>query len=81
MAWGGGIGSGNLLLGAGDVVAAGFGSLSNIITASLQIASGFSVGTAANVGGSAAAIVGRPEFYVDVSFRGTVYVMPLYRKT
>lgn len=81
MAWGGGIGSGNLLLGAGDVVAAGFGSLSNIITASLTIASGFSVTTAANVGGSANAIVGRPEFFIEISFRGTPYLFPIYRKT
>jgi hypothetical protein len=44
------------------------------------VASGYIVQTAANVGGSAAAIVGSPEFYVQVSFRGTDYLMPLYRK-
>lgn len=81
MAWGGGVGSGNLLLGSSDLFAAANASISIINVASLVCASGFSVTTAANVAGSAAAIVGRPEFYADVSFRGTTYLMPLYRKT
>lgn len=81
MSWGGGVGSGNLLMASTDAFAVGLSSLSTVMVASLSINSGFSVGTAANVAGSGNAIVGRPEFYADVSFRGTVYVMPLYRKT
>lgn len=80
MAWGGGVGSGNLLAASGDAVAFGFASLANLFTNSLTIASGYSVQTAANIAGSAAAIVGTPEFYINVGFRGGTYLMPLYRK-
>lgn len=81
MPWTGGVGSGNLLMGSAEAFAAGSASLQTIFISSLALASGFVVTTAANVGGSAAAIVGRPEFFLQVSFRGTDYVMPLYRKT
>ena len=81
MSWAGSPGSGNLLMAATDLFAVGTGSIANIICASFQVASGWSVGTGANVAGSANAIVGRPEFFLDYSFRGTVYVVPMYRKT
>jgi hypothetical protein len=80
MPWTGGVGSGNLVLGSGETIAAPIGSFGMVFTGSLTVASGYIVQTAANVGGSAAAIVGSPEFYVQVSFRGTDYLMPLYRK-
>jgi hypothetical protein len=80
MTWAGGVGSGNLLLDPTDAFAAGSASITNFFTGSLTLASGFAVQTAANVGGSAAAIVGRPEFYHEISFRGTAYLVPVYRK-
>ena len=80
MTWAGGVGSGNLLLGASEAVAAGSASLSAIFTKSMSIASGFIVQTATNIGGSAAAITGLPAFYITINFGGTDYVMPLYRK-
>jgi len=80
MPWTGGVGSGNLVLGAGEVLAAPTGSFGVIFTGSLTVASGFIVQTATNIGGSAAAITGLPAFYMQVSFRGTDYLMPLYRK-
>lgn len=82
MSWGGGVGSGNLLMAATDRLAAGIASISNLggIT-SLSLSSGFIVQTAANVGGSADAIVGRPAFYHQIDFGGTNYLVPIYRKT
>lgn len=79
MSWGGGVGSGNILGAATDVVAFGFASLSNLFVGSVVMASGYNVTTAANVGGSAAAIVGRPEFFLSVGFRGGTYLVPIYR--
>lgn len=81
MTWGGGVGSGNLLMGASEAFAVGTASISALTAGALTISSGFSVTTAANVAGSAAAIVGRPEFYFDLAFRGTTYLVPIYRKT
>ena len=80
MPWSGGVGSGDLILGAGEVIAAPTGSFGLVFTGSMAVASGFIVQTAANVGGSAAAIVGRPEFFLQLSFRGTDYLLPIYRK-
>ncbi|NJM10623.1 MAG: hypothetical protein HC889_00720 [Synechococcaceae cyanobacterium SM1_2_3] len=80
MSWGGGVGSGNLLLGAGDSFAAGIASITNLMVNSFAIASGAIVQSATNVAGSGAAITGRPEFYLQMSFRGTDYLLPLYRK-
>lgn len=80
MTWGGGVGSGNLLMSSGEVIAAGTGSLTALLTQSLSFSSGYIVQTATNVGGSAAAITGLPSFYVQVKFGGTDYLMPLYRK-
>ena len=79
MSWGGGVGSGNLLGASTDAVAFGFASLANLFTNSVVLASGYSVTTAANVGGSAAAIVGRPEFFLSLGFRGATYLVPIYR--
>lgn len=80
MPWTGGVGSGDLILDAGEVLAAPTGSFGLVVTGSMTVASGFIVQTAANVGGSAAAIVGRPEFFLQLSFRGTEYLLPIYRK-
>jgi hypothetical protein len=81
MPWTGGVGSGNLLMGSAEAFAAGSASVQAIFIGSLAVASGFIVQTATNVGGSAAAITGLPSFYLQVSFRGADYLMPLYRKT
>lgn len=80
MPWQGGVGSGNLLMGSAEAFAAGSASVQVIFLASMTMASGFAVTTAANVAGSAAAIVGRPEFYFQISFRGAEYLLPVYRK-
>lgn len=80
MPWTGGVGSGNLLMGSAEAFAAGSASVQALFISSLTAASGFIVTTAANVAGSAAAIVGRPEFYFQISFRGTDYLLPVYRK-
>lgn len=82
MAWNG-VGSGNLVAAVSDKIY--FGQLSG---SSLQCASGFVVQTVANVGGSAAAIVGQPELFMQVAVglraggvSGGDYLIPLYRKS
>lgn len=79
MAWAGAAGTGHLIMGSGMVINA-IGSLTSCMVGSFAIASGFVVQTAANVGGSAAAIVGRPDYYAQVNFLGVDYLMPMYRK-
>jgi hypothetical protein len=80
MAWSGAPGTGHLIMGSGMVAVIDVVSANVLMMSSLMMSSGFSVTTAANVAGSAAAIVGRPEFYAQCSFRGVDYLMPIYRK-
>lgn len=81
MAWTTIPGTGNLILAATDAMAAGIGSLINFTTQSFTIASAFAVQTVTNVGGSAAAITGQPQLFVQVGYRGTDYLIPIYRKS
>lgn len=81
MSWGGGVGSGNLLMASTDAFAAGSASVQAISARSVSFTSGFIVQTATNVGGSAAAITGLPQFYLQINYNGTDYLLPIYRKT